>query len=261
MIGQPRKLVQYITSEISQFTDLAVVAMSGGADSTLVAILCTLALGPSSVYSLHLPMNQADDQTFNHRSWRTAERLGINKLRLPITEPVDALTHLLSQGCSSELSALNKGNARARIRMCLAYGFCAHLGETHKKRARVIGTGNLSEDFIGYDTKGGDALADIFPIGELFKSEVYQLLEHFCKEGVIDASMIDYTPSAGLWPEQTDELELGYSYDQMEPSIRAFLKDPQMVPRNDVDRFVLERHRVHKHKHEAIPVLPLRSLI
>ena len=71
-----------------------------------------------------------------------------------------------------ELTALNKGNARSRARMSVLYGVAHNLSNKFpNKRVRVIGTGNLSEDYIGYDTKGGDALADIFPIGELFKSD------------------------------------------------------------------------------------------
>jgi NAD+ synthase len=142
----------------------------------------------------------------------------------------------------------------------------AHELNSHltNKRVRVIGTGNLSEDFIGYDTKGGDALCDIFPIGELYKSEVYQLAEYFVEQGDIEPYMIDYTPSAGLWDGQTDEEELGFSYNDMEPAIRKMrsatgkLECTDPLTLSTVEKFVYDRHLANKHKHEAPPVIELR---
>jgi NAD+ synthase len=125
-----------------------------------------------------------------------------------------------------------------------------------------MGTGNLSEDFIGYDTKGGDALADIFPIGQLFKSEVYKVLEYFRDNGKITEAMINRVPSAGLWENQTDEAELGCSYDAMEPAVRFILKNYSTIDESslsDMQRFVWKRHLANKHKHEAPYVVTLRN--
>ena len=149
--------------------------------------------------------------------------------------------------------------------MCTLYTVAHHLGDKLGKRVRVIGTGNLSEDFIGYDTKGGDALCDIFPIGQLFKSEVYQLLDFFRDMGVIDEEHIDRIPSAGLWNGQTDEQELGHTYNTMEPIVKRFLEHAKVQPLHtveptcDVSKFVLQRHLANKHKHEAPPVIELRQ--
>ena len=151
--------------------------------------------------------------------------------------------------------------------MSILYSTSHYLSDTLKKKSRVVGTGNLSEDFIGYDTKGGDALADIFPIGELYKSEVYQMLEYFVQQNTLDVDLIDRTPSAGLWEGQTDEKEIGYSYNEMEKSIRKLrnpetglsINDIDMCSLSELDEFVLKRHLANSHKHLAPPVIKLRE--
>jgi NAD+ synthase len=260
MIKKIPDLIKHITKELTSFTDLAVVGMSGGADSTLVSIICAQALGKDRVHTAHMPAVPFDHHTFNKLSWETAEKLGVHKYLIPIHDITSAFTNTFKETLKKDLSPLNSGNCRARIRMTTLYTLSRHIEETQNKRVRVIGTGNLSEDFIGYDTKGGDALADIFPIGQLYKSEVYQLLEYFRDQGIIDESMINRIPSAGLWEGQTDEKELGYSYNDMEKSIRKILHG-QLNPSQaqGLDRFVYDRHLAHKHKHEASLVISARN--
>jgi len=240
--------------EIAAETDVAIIGLSGGADSTLVACLCTKALGRDNVYGVHMPYNKIDTDTFNNRSVKVAERLGIHSLFVPITDIANSITKSV-ESAVGPISITNSGNARSRARMTILYGIAHHLGDTLNKRVRVVGTGNLSEDFIGYDTKGGDALADFFPIGNLFKSQVYQMLEKFRDEGLIDEDNIDRTPSAGLWEGQTDEGELGYTYNQMQPIIEDILAGK--TGESDIFNFVMNRHLMNKHKHEAPKVLKI----
>jgi len=265
MIKNPQQLIKHVTKEITQFTDIAVVGMSGGADSTAVAILCKLALGCNNVYGIHMPYGIVDKQTFNLRSQQIAERLRINSNLIDIGPIVASMEQGLTTDLFKELNQVNKGNIRARARMCLLYSAAHELANNLQKRARVIGTGNLSEDFIGYDTKGGDALADIFPLGELFKSEIYQLLDYFKDLEIITEDMIDRTPSAGLWEGQTDAEEIGYTYDQMEPSIRKYRNTIGLFENRgrenftEIDHMVVNRYFANKHKHEPTRIITSRQ--
>lgn len=265
MIDNKKAIIEHICQEIRKFTDVAVVGMSGGADSTLVATLCKLALGEDNVYGVHMPYGELDHEIFNARSVAVGYRLGVHKIIAPINQVVDPLVNTISNLVLDEVGEVNAGNARSRVRMMFLYGIGHHLSDVLNCRVRVIGTGNLSEDYIGYDTKGGDALADIFPIGDLFKSEIYQLLDHMRDEGHIDEEHIDRVPSAGLWDGQTDEKELGYTYDEMEPIIRSQLAGDVMPLGPDKLKepygFVCRRHAANKHKHEAPPVIKLRRII
>jgi NAD+ synthase len=267
MIDDIDGLIKHVTKQIQQFADIAVVGMSGGADSTAIATLCKLALGSENVHSLHMPYNKLDVKTFNARSVKCAQKLGIHAHMVSIAPIADAIKEIVEACVDTKTSQLNDGNARSRARMTALYGFASHMNEMYPdKRSRVIGTGNLSEDFIGYDTKGGDSLCDIFPIGELFKSEVYQLLEHFKSLGLIDEEHIDRIPSAGLWDGQTDEMELGYSYNEMEPVIKSLINDNNKTWQQTdnqtltkLEQFVIQRHLNNKHKHEAPAVIKLRN--
>ena len=263
MIVDCEKLLAHYKEQIKQFTDVAVVGLSGGADSSLTAVLSMYALGKENVYGVSMPYNETDAKTFNARSAMLAERIGINHLIRPIRDIADAINTKISVHSEDEISELNKGNSRSRARMCVLYGINHTIAnKLLEKRVRVIGTGNLSEDFIGYDTKGGDALADFFPIGELFKSEVYQFLDYFRDQGVITDEHIDRTPSAGLEDGQTDEGDLGYTYNEMEKGIRFCMDHQAQIDDqylDEITQFVWDRHQSQKHKHQAPPVIKVRS--
>ena len=280
MIRDIKGLLSFIKEDIKENMDVAVLGLSGGVDSLVCACLLKTTLGEENVYAVHMPYGSVDlsKGKFNDNSLKIADKLEINSLYRPIAETVDSLNKAISydtlKQTSTHITDLNKGNSRSRIRQCILYGIAHHLETELNKRTRVIGTGNLSEDYIGYDTKGGDALADLFLMGELLKSEVYQLAEYFADNGLINRDMIDYNPSAGLWDGQTDEDELGYSYADMEPSILK-TRNPETglsfqgyeipvsglnrTPLSKIDKFVLKRHLANRHKHLAPPTIPLRN--
>lgn len=267
-------VISDIITGIKNATDIASIPLSGGADSTLVAILCTIALGSENVYGYGMPYNQHDKDTFNSRSESIADKLKIKYDVCDIHSAVSAAVDGMNM--SEEMSTLNLGNIKSRMRMIYIYSLNAQTAERTGKRCRCVGTGNMSEDFIGYDTKGGDALADFFPIGELYKSEVYQLLDYFVSTGEIDVELIDRTPSAGLEDGQTDEEDLGYSYNDMEPAIKfcrvnydklekqTWLKannykihSSDIVKISKIQKFVWKRHMANKHKHLAPPTIKI----
>lgn len=254
-----RPALQAAIAGIRRDVDLAVIGLSGGADSTLCACLSVSALGAANVFGISMPACPVDEATFNSRSASLARKLGINHAVIPIQESVSAVLSNWGEGMGfRELSALNLGNTRSRLRMVNLYLASMALGEARPgRRVRVIGTGNLSEDFIGYDTKWGDGACDVFPISDFFKKEVYMALDAFVADGLIEAVQVDRVPSAGLWPGQTDEGELGFTYDEMAPAI-LYCKHQEasgsgFVPPADphfrrVAEFVWNRHRDHSHK-------------
>jgi NAD+ synthase len=269
-----KEYVEKIVTELKGFTDYAVVGLSGGIDSTCVATLCALSLGKSNVFVVHMPHNEVDTKDplkFNGNSFRIANKLGVQEFIVNVKDISESINNSVAKALQVKfgdthgkaIRPVNNGNARSRARMCVLYSIAHHLGDLWGKRVRVIGTGNLSEDFIGYDTKGGDALADIFPIGELYKSEVYQLAEHFVSLGLIDEDMIDRNPSAGLWDGQSDEAELGHTYNDMQPAVEFCRANYELMDKAQLNMtpmldFVWKRHLANRHKHEAPPVVKLK---
>ena len=274
MIKDLKALAESLESAVQSFTDVAIIGVSGGVDSATVASVCVAALGKENVYLVSMPYNGTDLETFNSRSGELADFLQANHFVVPIASAVDGLNSELSKVFSDkELHRLTSGNSRARVRMAVLYGISGELslsGALGAQRVRVMGTGNASEDLIGYDTKGGDALADLFVIGDLFKSEVYQLARYY----QVPESILNAVPSAGLYEGQTDEQELGYTYDDLEPALAALhecisrgVKDQELsaaLPEfadvsNELAKFVVGRFLAHAHKHRAPKVVQVRQ--
>lgn len=271
MIKDIDSVKDYLEKSIKDFTDTAIIGISGGIDSSLVASICVSALGKENVYLVSMPYGKIDNETFNARSSRFAEQLGANHQTFSIKETTDSFTkELQSLFPNTDLNILTHANIRPRVRMNVLYSICAEIGFREKKRARVIGTGHLSEDIIGYDTKGGDALADIFILSDLVKSEVYQLANAY----KVPEEIINATPSAGLYEGQTDKDELGYDYSELEEAslalfslIKDGLKPDQISAENKVFTninneyvsFVVGRYKIHFHKHQAPLTVNLRD--
>ncbi len=234
--------------------DGVILGLSGGIDSALVAKLCADAIGPGRVLALALPDGKGGRDLKDARKFANA--IGIEFRIVNIGPIASAMEKRVK---ASEADTVARGNLRARARMTVLY-----YGANTENRV-VMGTGNKSEILIGYDTKFGDAGADFMPIGDLYKTQVREMAAHLG----LPPEIVDKTPTAGLWPGQTDEGELGITYDeldrvllgielQMEPEAIA---EKAAVPLDRV-RYVetLVASSVHKRKMPLIPKLGVRTV-
>ena len=201
--------------------DVAVIAISGGIDSTLTSHLAVEALGTGSVYGLVMPSSVNRERNMSDAERVASELLDIEYDVIEIDPLVEAFLeanpNLSSGDASDEELQLTVGNLRARIRAVLSYM------ETNRRQGIVLGTGNRSEAAVGYFTKYGDGAVDCHPIANLYKQQVRQLARHL---GVPE-DLASKTPSAELWEAQTDEGELGIGYDTLD-SILALHIDGEL---------------------------------
>ena len=207
------KITAFIKSKVRESgAQGAVIGLSGGIDSTLTAYLTVEALGHDNVLGLLLPERGITSKHDLDDAVEVAKLLGIEYSVIEISSVLKAYSSVIP-GYDSAAKTAN-GNLKARTRMCILY-YHANL-----MRRVVVGTGNKTELLLGYFTKYGDGGVDMEPIGGLYKTQVRELARHMG----IAAKIIDKTPTAGLWPGQTDESELGVSYE-MADRILAMLVD------------------------------------
>ena len=195
--------------------DGAVLGLSGGIDSTLTAYLTVEALGAENVHGLVLPATVSSEGNMSDAE-RVARDLEISYDVIEIEPLVDALLEVYPEA-EGDREAV--GNARARLRAVLNY-----LVANHESRL-VVGTGNRSEAAVGYFTKYGDGAVDCHPIGNLYKGQVRQLARHV---GVPE-ELAAKTATAELWADQTDEEELGISYETLDAILATHVDGPLSV--------------------------------
>lgn len=196
-----RILVDFIHDEVTRagFAK-AVIGLSGGVDSSLVAYLTVEALGKDHVLGVRMPYKSSAKDSTDHGGL-VIDTLGIQGETVEITSMVEPLF-----AASPNISTLRIGNVMARQRMIILFDRSAASG------ALVVGTSNKTETLLGYTTQFGDNAAAIQPIGDLYKNQVRQL----ARAVGVPQAIVDKAPSADLWPGQTDEGELGYSYDDVD---------------------------------------------
>ena len=185
-----------------------VVGLSGGLDSAVVAVLAQktfkddlLCVKMPSHYSSHNSLDDAD---------ALCRDFGINAITASIEPMLRAYEEL-----NQNMDNLRKGNFSSRMRMSTLFDISA------KESALVLGTSNKSELMLGYGTLYGDLSSAINPIGDLYKSEVYELAEYLG----VTKSIIDKAPSADLWDGQSDEEDLGYTYAQLDMALKLYVED------------------------------------
>jgi len=204
-----KKIVKFIRERTKNFNG-AVIGLSGGLDSTVVAYLTVKAIGKDKVYCLLMPYG---NQSISDAE-EIANLLGIKYKIINIKPIVDTFQRV----ADFYKDKITSGNLMARIRMCLLYGVA------NKQKRIVIGTGNKTEIEIGYFTKYGDGGVDIEPIGDLYKTEVKKLAKYL---GVPE-KIIKKKPSAGLWEGQTDEEEIGIDYNALDSVLMGNKADKKL---------------------------------
>jgi NAD+ synthase len=241
------KIIDFIWNEIHKAgVSGAVIGISGGIDSALVAALTVKALGRDKVLGIHMPESGLTTAVDTEDAKAIADWLGIELRTIDISGIFSAFIAAVPEGESAEL--LCRGNLKARIRMSLLY---FHANQMNRM---VIGTGNKTELLLGYYTKYGDGGVDLEPIGGLYKTEVWGLSRML---GVPEP-VITKKPSAGLWKGQTDEAELGISYVKVDNVLRMLEQNeaPETiistlgVSREQLDS-VIKRIERNEHKRKA----------
>lgn len=233
-------------------TDGVVVGISGGIDSSLTAKLSVDALGNDSVIGLLMPENSSKPNDIQDAK-ELAELLGIHYETINITPIIDSFDDMCEHFDSQ--NKLVMGNLKPRIRMQILYYHANILNRL------VIGTSNKTELLIGYFTKYGDGGVDFEPIGDLYKTQVWQLSKYL----KIPQKIIEKKPSAGLWIGQTTEGELGIKYTILDSILygsldlkmneKAIAKELN-ISMNEVQR-ILNMVKKAEHKRKAPPVFIL----
>jgi NAD+ synthase len=175
----------------------AVLGLSGGVDSAVVAYLCTRAFGPENVFAFCMPYKVSSRESIEHAQL-VINDLGIHSRVIDITEMVDSYASLYEEN----LSPSRLGNVCARARMVILFD------QSAKLHALPIGTGNKSERLLGYYTWHADDSPPINPLGDLFKTQVWQI----ARELKVPSVIVDKPASADLIRGQTDEADFGFSY-------------------------------------------------
>jgi NAD+ synthase len=212
-------LTEFLKSEVTRvgFTR-AVINLSGGLDSALSFVLSAQALGAENVLALRLPYRSSSPDSLVHAQLMI-DQFKVQSETIDITDIVDPLIKH-----DPNMSNTRRGNIMARARMILMYD------RSEAFKGLPIGTSNKTEILLGYTTMWGDMASALNPIGDLYKTQVRQLSRALG----IPAAIIDKPPSADLWLGQTDEGELGFTYEALD-KLLYLLVDQRFSPQECIE--------------------------
>ncbi|MCG2675872.1 NAD+ synthase [bacterium] len=240
------KIVEFIRKQVKGAgLSKAVIGLSGGLDSSVVTYLAKEALGAENIYGIVLPYKTSNKEDVEDVKG-IIETLGINLIEIEIAPVVDSLLTSLK-----DTNKIRKGNLMARARMIVLYDQAA------KYKGLVLGTSNKTELLLGYFTKYGDGGVDIEPLGNLYKTQVRQL----AKDLGIPERIIKKAPTAGLWPGQTDEGELGFTYEEVDKLFYSMIdekkSDEELIELGFKKEFiekVRDNIKNTEHKRKPVPI-------
>lgn len=196
-----RLLTGFIENEVRKTGyQRVVLGLSGGVDSSLCAFLAAKALGPENVTGVLMPYKASSPESTRHAKL-VVKLTKIQSETIEITQMIDAYFSLFP-----EANSLRRGNKMARERMTILYDLSA------AKKALVLGTSNKSELLLGYGTLYGDMAHALNPLGDLYKTQVWQLARHVG----VPKEIVEKAASADLWPGQEDEADLGFTYNEVD---------------------------------------------
>ncbi len=202
----PDRIVEWLRERLAgAHADGFVVGLSGGVDSASVAALAVRAVGAQHVLGLLMPCHSMPEDA--HLGQRVADAFGIPTLTIDLSAAYDAVTAALP----ASKHPLAAANIKPRLRMIAWY----YMAQT--RRALVLGAGNRTEIMVGYSTKNGDAGVDLLPLGALYKTQVWEL----ARDLGVPGEVVSRPPTAGLWPGQTDEGEMGITYRELDHILAA----------------------------------------
>jgi len=246
-------LTGFIKSEVTRAGfSRAVVGLSGGIDSALSCVLAVEALGAENVLAVRMPFKSSNADSLGHAGL-LIEQLQIPNKTIEITPMVEPLFDT-----DPEMTKLRKGNIMARERMIVLYD------QSEVFKGLVIGTSNKTEILLGYSTQFGDAASALNPLGDLYKTQIRQL----SRAVNVPVPIIDKPPSADLWGGQTDEGELGFTYEQVD-QLLYLLIDHRYSPRECVEagfdekfvNLVLRRIKRNQFKRMQPPIAKLSNRV
>lgn len=210
------KLVDWLKKQVKEAgCEGAVVGMSGGIDSSVTSVLCKKAF-PENTLGLILPCHSKQEDVEDAKL--VAKKFDIETKVINLDKSFDSLLMELEEGARPKENTLPVANIKPRLRMTALYYYAGKLDRL------VVGTDNRSELKVGYFTKHGDGGVDIAPLGNLVKTEVKHLATHLD----IPERIIKRPPSAGLWEDQTDEGELGITYEELDRYILTGEAKPEV---------------------------------
>jgi NAD+ synthase len=206
------KLVHFIRLEFEKSGfKKAVLGLSGGIDSAVVAVLASKAIGAENVTGILMPYKTSSKSSIDD-AMKIVAMTGINHKVIEITDAVNSIESFNMEK-SDRIKAVRLGNVMARVRMITLFDFSS------ANDALVLGTGNKSEIYLGYFTLFGDSASALNPIGNIYKTEIFNLARFL----EIPDEVISKPPSADLMEGQTDESEIGFKYADMDRVIYGLI--------------------------------------